>query len=399
MKKFKKLAINGGLPVRDSYLSYGRQSIDEVDVSAVVEVLKSDFLTTGPAVASFEEAVVDYVGAKYAVAVNSGTAALHMAVFAAGIGEGDEVIVPALTFAASSNSVLYCGAKPVFVDIDAITYNIDIEKIEEKITERTKAIIPVDYAGQPCDIDKIRKIADKYNLLIIEDAAHALGSEYKGKKVGTAADLTCFSLHPVKPITTGEGGIVCTDNDKLYERMMLFRTHGITRDEDLLNENHGDWYYEQQILGYNYRLTDIQSALGLSQMNKLDRFIARRRELVDYYNDAFKNLDEIITPFECGYSKSGYHIYVIRLKDDLLKVGRAEVFDALRAENIGVNVHYIPVYLHPYYQKLGYKKGLCPVAEAVYESIITLPLYPSMTVEDANSVVEGVRKVMAYYRK
>lgn len=394
-----KLAINGGTPVRDTYLAYGKQKIDEDDINSVVKVLKGDYLTTGPIVSEFENSVAKYVGTKYAVAVSNGTAALHMACYAAGISEGDEVLVPAITFAASSNCVLYCGGKPVFIDIDPKSYNIDINKIKEKITSKTKAIIPVDFAGQSVDMDLILKIAEEYNLTVIEDAAHALGSEYKGEKVGSKAHMTEFSFHPVKPITTGEGGVVVTNSKELYEKMILFRSHGITRNSELMTENQGPWYYEQIDLGYNYRLTDIQSALGLSQIKKLDDFILKRREIVNKYNEAFKDLKEIVTPFENEYSKSGHHIYVLLLNLDKLKCGRKEIFEALQAENIGVNVHYLPVYLHPYYKKLGYKKGECPVAEDIYNRMITIPLFPSMSDKDIKDVIEAVKKVLNYYRK
>jgi len=394
-----KLAILGGKPIRDTYLSYGKQTVDESDIQAVVDVLKGDYLTTGPFVKEFEDKVANYVGAKYAVAVSNGTAALHMACFAAGIKDGDEVIVSPMTFAASANAVLYCGGVPVFADIDSVTYNIDPDRIEEKITDKTKAIIPVDFSGQPVDMDKIKEIADKHGLIIIEDAAHALGSEYKGEKVGSQADMVEFSFHPVKPITTAEGGIVTTNSEDLYKKMIIFRTHGITRDQEILNENHGPWYYEQQQLGYNYRLTDVQSALGTSQMDKIEDFITRRREIVKLYNDAFKALKEIVTPIEAEFSISGWHIYVIKVKPDLLTVTRKEIFEALQAENIGVNVHYLPVYLHPYYRNLGYAKGICPNAEELYENMITLPLFPSMTNADVEDVVVAVKKVIDHYRK
>lgn len=394
-----KLAINGGTPVRDTYLAYGKQKIDEDDINSVVKVLKGDYLTTGPIVSEFENSVAKYVGTKYAVAVSNGTAALHMACYATGISEGDEVLVPAITFAASSNCVLYCGGKPVFIDVDPKSYNIDINKIKEKITNKTKAIIPVDFAGQSVDMDSILKIAEEYNLIVIEDAAHALGSEYKNEKVGSKAHMTEFSFHPVKPITTGEGGVVVTNSKELYEKMILFRSHGITRNSDLMIENQGPWYYEQIDLGYNYRLTDIQSALGLSQIKKLDDFIFKRREIVNKYNEAFRDLKEIVTPFENEYSKSGHHIYVLLLNLDKLKCGRKEIFEALQAENIGVNVHYLPVYLHPYYKKLGYKKGECPVAEDIYNRMITIPLFPSMSDKDIKDVIEAVKKVLNYYRK
>ncbi len=394
-----KLAILGGKPTRNIYLSYGKQTVDESDIQAVVDVLKGDYLTTGPFVKEFEDKVANYVGAKYAVAVSNGTAALHMACFAAGIKEGDEVIVSSMTFAASANAVLYCGGTPVFADIDPVTYNIDPDRIEEKITDKTKAIIPVDFSGQSVDMDRIKEIADKHDLIIIEDAAHALGSEYKGRKVGSQADMVEFSFHPVKPITTAEGGILTTNSEDLYKKMIIFRTHGITRDQEILNENHGPWYYEQQHLGYNYRLTDVQSALGTSQMSKIDEFITRRREIVKQYNEAFKDIKEIVMPFEAEFSNSGWHIYVIKVKPESLTVTRKEIFEALQAENIGVNVHYLPVYLHPYYRDLGYAKGICPNAEELYENMITLPLFPSMSNEDVNDVVVAVKKVIDYYRK
>jgi len=394
-----RLAIHGGQPTRVSYLAYGHQWIDDHDIESVINVLKGDYLTTGPYVDEFERQVAEYVGAEYAVAVANGTAGLHMACFAAGIEEGDEVIVSSMTFAASANCVLYQRGTPVFVDIDPVTYNIDLDDLEKKITNRTKVIIPVDFTGQSVDMDSIRKIADRYDLIVIEDAAHAFGSEYKGKKVGTAADMTMFSFHPVKPITTGEGGVVTTNNEELYRKMALFRTHGITRDRSSLTENQGPWYYEQQYLGYNYRLTDLQCALGISQLRRLDEFIERRRSIVSKYNEALSGVAGVVTPYEADYSNSGWHLYIIRLKMELFKGTRKDIFEALRAENIGVNVHYIPVYLHPYYQGLGYKKGICPNAEQLYQEMITLPLFPKMTDQDVQDVVTAVHKVLDYYRK
>lgn len=396
----KNLGINGGVPVRNTYLSYGKQWIDDADIEQVVKVLKGDYLTTGPNVKEFEEKVAKYVGAKYAVAVCNGTAALHAACFAAGIQEKDEVLVSAMTFAASSNCVLYCGGKPVFIDIDPKTYNIDVSKIEEKITNKTKAIIPVDFTGQAVDMDKIREIAKKYNLIIIEDAAHALGSEYKGRKIGMLAHMTEFSFHPVKPITTGEGGVIVTNDEKLYERLNLFRTHGITRNRDLMNNYEGSWCNEQIDLGYNYRITDLQCALGSSQISKLDYFVKRRREIVKMYNTAFEELNQYVdTPFEAEYSNSGWHIYILKFKLEEFKGSRAEIFQALQGENIGVNVHYLPVYLHPYYKQLGYEKGLCPEAEKLYTEIITLPLFPHMSDNDVEDVIKAVNKVITYYKK
>ena len=394
-----RLAILGGQPTSDKLINYGRQSIDNEDIQAVMEVLKGDYLTTGPTVAQFEQAVADYTGAKYAVAVCNGTAALHAAMFGCGIQEGDEILVTPMTFAASSNSILYMGAKPVFVDIDKNTYNIDVNLLEHHITEKTKAIVPVDFAGQPADLNEIVQIAEKYGLKIIEDGAHSLGSEYRGKRIGSFVDATTFSFHPVKPITTGEGGVITTNDEEIYKRMTRFRTHGITRDRNLLgNKDEGDWYYEQCELGYNYRLTDVQAALGLSQLKKIDTFIRTRREIVDAYNNAFSEIEGIIVPCEKEDRKSGYHIYVVRLDFNKIRATRKEIFQALIAENIGVNVHYIPVYYHPYYRELGYQKGICPVAEQVYEEILTLPLYPSMSKIDILNVIEATKKVIINYQ-
>lgn len=393
------LAINGGKPVRDSYLAYGKQAIDDEDIEAVVEILKGDYLTTGPSVTKFEEEVAQYVGAVYSVAVSNGTAALHMAMFGCGIEPGDEVIVTPMTFAASSNAILYMGATPVFADIDERTLNIDVKSVESKITDKTRAIVAVDFAGQPVDLEEIMKIADKYQLMVIEDGAHSLGSQYQNKKIGNLADVTTFSFHPVKPITTGEGGMATTNNPEIYRRMKMFRTHGITREYgELVELDQGDWYYEQQILGYNYRLTDIQAALGISQLHKIDQFIKKRREIVDQYNEAFKNLKGIKTPYEKNDRKSGCHIYVVRIDFNYVKTTRKQIYEALKAENIGVNVHYIPVYYHPCYKELGYKKGTCPVAEQVYEEIITLPLFPSMTQQDVLDVIRAVNKVLDAYK-
>ncbi|MBF8982967.1 UDP-4-amino-4,6-dideoxy-N-acetyl-beta-L-altrosamine transaminase [Lutibacter sp. B2] len=396
----KDLAINGGKPIRNIFLPYGIQSIDDKDIEIVVDTLKSDYLTTGPKVREFEKRIAEYVGAKYAVAVSNGTAALHAACYAAGIKEGDEVITTPITFAASANCILYQGATPVFADIDPKTYNIDIKDIERKITDKTKAIIPVDYTGQVVDMDKIMDLADKYNLTVIEDAAHAIGTEYKGNKVGSIAHMTEFSFHPVKHITTGEGGVITTNDENLYKKLSLFRTHGITRDNELLlNTDEGSWYYEQLDLGYNYRITDIQCALGISQLQKLDGFITRRRKLVKKYNECLSKIDGVIIPYEEEYSNSSWHLYVIQIELEKFKGERKEIFEALKAENIGVNVHYIPVYYQPYYKRLGYKKGLCPNAEKLYERMITLPLFPKMSDEDLQDVVDAVDKVLTYYRK
>ena len=371
-------------------IPYGRQTIEEDDIQAVVDVLRSDYLTTGPKIAEFEKMVADYVGAKYAVAISNGTSALHAACFAAGIQPGDEVITTPLTFAASSNCVLYCGGTPVFADVDLKTYNIDPEDIRRKITDKTKAIIAVHLAGQPCDMDEIHKIAKEHDLLVIEDGAHALGSVYKGKKVGTLSDMTTFSFHPVKPITTGEGGMIVTDNEEFYQKMMLFRSHGITRDENLMTRNDGSWFYQQFDLGYNYRITDIQCALGCSQMKKLDRFLARRKEIVARYNEAFADCENIIIPYQLPETESGWHLYIVQVKN----CDRKKVFEALREQGIAVNVHYIPVYMHPYYQEHGYKDIHCRNAEEVYSHIISLPLYPTLMVEEQEYVIETLKHII-----
>lgn len=372
------------------YIPYGHQTIDEEDIQAVVDVLQSDYLTTGPKVAELEKSVADYVGAKYAVAVNSGTAALHIACLAAGIKAGDEVITSPITFAASSNCVLYCGGTPVFADICPDTYNISPEDIEAKLTSRTKAIIPVHYTGQPCDMDAILQIAKRHNLLVIEDAAHALGAEYKGRKIGSISDMTCFSFHPVKPITTGEGGMVVTDNEEFYKRLLLFRSHGITRDENMMTENQGDWYYQQLELGFNYRITDISCALGVSQMKKLDVFLQRRAEVAKRYDESFAGIEGLVVPKQQVGCKSGWHLYMICVPAEK----RKNVFEQLRAAGIGVNVHYIPVYKHPYYQAHGYKDLRCVNAEMFYAGAISLPIYPGLSEEQQEYVINMIKTVI-----
>ena len=370
-------------------IPYGKQTIDQDDIQAVVDVLQSDFLTTGPKIAEFEQTVADYVGAKYAVAISNGTSALHAACFAAGIRPGDEVITTPLTFAASANCVLYCGGTPVFADVDPKTYNIDPEDIRRKITDRTKAIIAVHLAGQPCDMDAIHSIAREHGLIVIEDGAHALGSVYKGKKVGSMSDMTTFSFHPVKPITTGEGGMIVTDNEDFYKKMVLFRSHGITRDDSMMTRNDGPWFYQQFDLGYNYRITDIQCALGCSQMKKLNRFLACRKEIVARYNEAFADCDNIITPYQLSDTESGWHLYIIQVKN----CDRRQVFENMREKGIGVNVHYIPVYMHPYYQEHGYENVHCANAEEIYSHIISLPLYPGLTSEQQDYVIDTLKSL------
>lgn len=396
----RELALHGGEPVRKTRLTYGHQYIDEDDIRAVTETLKSDFLTCGPKTSELEQALCAVTGAAHCTTVSNGTAALHTVCLAAGIAPGDEVITTPITFAASANAVLYCGGTPVFADIDPKTYEIDPKSVEERITDKTKAVIAVDFTGAPCNYDALCAICWKHHLLLIEDAAHSIGTRYRGTPVGSVADLTTFSFHPVKTITAGEGGAVASQDEELARRVQLFARHGITRDRNLLwEQGNSSWYYEQQLLGYNYRMTDIQCALALSQLEKLERFSARRKELVRRYDEIFRKMPEVFVQEENQGSDTVRHLYVLRLNLDRLRCGRREFYDALQAENIGVNVHYIPVYYFPYYRKLGYQKGLCPNAEAYYESCVTLPLFYGMTDQDQEDVVEAVRKVTNYYCK
>ena len=384
-----------GVPSRTCYpkrdtLPYGGQCIDDKDITAVCHVLRSEYLTTGPVVSGFEDAVSEFVGASHGVAVANGTAALHSAMFALGVGPGDEVIVPAMTFAATANCALYQGATPVIADVDADTLLIDIKAVETAITPQTKAVIAVDYAGQPCDWSALRQLADRHGLALVADGCHALGAEYMGKKVGTLADMTCFSFHPVKHIATGEGGMVMTDNDALARRLRMFRGHGITTDSHQ-REKQGSWFYAMEELGYNYRLTDIQSALGLSQIKKLPEFLARRQEIAAQYDHAFAGT--AIRPLLCQADRvHAYHLYVVRVSN------RDHVFDVMRKNGIGVNVHYIPVHLHPYYQRhMGTRLGDCPVAEAAYGKILSLPMFVGMSDSDIKRVVAKLNKIIRAY--
>lgn len=397
----EKLAINGGNPVREKKIYYGRQWIDEDDVKAVSSVLLSDYITCGPKVSEMENTFCEYTGAKYSVAVSNGTAALHCACIAAGISKGDEVITTPLTFAASANCALYCGAKPVFADIDTETYNIDPESIRARITSRTKAIVAVDFTGQAVRHNEIRRICDEYGLTFIEDAAHAIGTAYSGKKVGCLADMTTFSFHPVKTITGGEGGLITTDDEKLFKRLMLARTHGITHDEELMKDapHEGIWCYEQIMLGYNYRLTDFQAALITSQMKKIEIFKARRQEIVKRYDEAFSKLEGIAVQKEIPESDTCRHLYIIKLDLEKLSCTRRQFFDAMSAENVQCQVHYVPVYWFPYYRHMGYEKGLCPKAEEVYKGIMSIPIYPKMTDRDVEDVIKAVTKITEYYRR
>ena len=382
-------------------LYYGKQTIEDDDIKAVVDTLKGPLITCGPRVDELEEKLCEYTGAKYAVAVSNGTAALHCACIAAGIGPGDEVITTPMTFAASANCALYCGAKPVFADINPETYNIDPDSIRKCITSRTKAIIAVDFTGQVVEADKIRNICDEYGLMFIEDAAHSIGSSYNGTKVGNIADITTFSFHPVKTITGGEGGAVLTNDENLYNKISLAHTHGITHDEAMMKDlpHEGMWYYEQISLGYNYRMTDFQAALLISQLGKLERFKKRRKEIVDYYDSELKNVDGIIIQKEIEQSDTCRHLYIIRLDENVLSCTRREFFDEMGSRGVQPQVHYVPVYWFPYYQELGYKMGLCPNAEEVYKGIMSIPLYPSLTEEETEYVVDVIKTIVEKYKR
>jgi UDP-4-amino-4,6-dideoxy-N-acetyl-beta-L-altrosamine transaminase len=392
-ERLEELAIDGGTPVRQTLLPYARQTLDEADRKAVEDVLRGDWLTTGPRVKAFEKSITDYTSAKEAVAVNTGTAALHSAVWVSGIGPGDEVIVPAISFVASANCVLYVGAKPVFADLTADTLNIDPADVRGKITSRTKAIIAVDYAGHPCDHDELKSIAVEYGIPVIEDAAHSLGAIYKGRAVGTLQDFTTLSFHPVKHITTGEGGMVLTDSGRIAKRLRSFRHHGI--DLDLHQRAHAQsWGYDIVELGYNYRIPDINCALGVSQMTKLDGWLQRRRAIAKAYHDGFVDLNSLECPTERSDCSSAWHLYVLRLRLHRLTKSRDQIFSALRAENIGVNVNYIPIPWMSHYQSLGYRKGMWPVAEGEFERMFSLPMFPAMTDQDVRDVIAAVRKVV-----
>jgi UDP-4-amino-4,6-dideoxy-N-acetyl-beta-L-altrosamine transaminase len=373
-------------------IPYSRQWVGDDDISAVADVLRSDWLTTGPAVDRFERAIAEFTGARHAVAVSSGTAALHAAMYAVGIGRGDEVIVPPMTFAATANAVLFQGGTPVFADVDPDTLLLDPVQVERRITPRTRAVVAVDYAGQPCDYDALARITQGYGLALIADGCHALGAEYKSRPVGSLADLTVFSFHAVKHITTGEGGMITTDDVSLARSMRRFRNHGIESDHRRRAET-GAWFYEMTDLGYNYRLSDIQCALGASQLRKLPGWIARRRRIVREYDAAFAKLAGL-RPLQVRPEVShAWHLYVVALDPAR---GRDAVFRAFRAEGIGVNVHYIPVHLHPFYRRrLGTGVGTCPVAEEAYRHILSLPVFPRMRDEEIEAVIAAAARVMS----
>ena len=397
----EKLAIMGGEPVRKEKIYYGKQWVTEEDAKAVSEVLVSPYITCGPKVEEAERLLEKYTGAKHAVVCSNGTAALHCACIAAGVGPGDEVITTPLTFAASANCALYCGAKPVFADVNPETYNIDPESIKAHITDRTKAVVAVDFTGQAVELDEIKAICEEHGLILIEDAAHSIGTAYKGKMVGSIADMTTFSFHPVKTVTAGEGGAILTNDDELYKKLVLAHTHGITHDEELMEDapHEGPWYYEEIALGYNYRMTDFQAALLMSQMKRIDGFKKRRQEIVKKYDEAFKEVPGIIVQKEIPESDTCRHLYIIRLDLEKLSCTRREFFDAMSAENVQCQIHYVPVYWFPYYRHLGYEKGLCPNAEEIYKGIMSIPLYPRMTDAEVEDTIHAVKKIAEYYAK
>lgn len=396
----EKPAIEGGNPVRKDFIPYGKHWLDDKEINEVVDSLKSDWITTGPKMKLFEEKFKNYIGSNYAVAVNSGTAALHISTSCIDISPGDEVITTPLTFVATSNCVVYRGGTPILADIKKDTYNIDPIEIRKKITQKTKAIIPVHFAGQPCDMDEIKEIAQENDLYVIEDAAHAIDAEYKGKKIGNLSDLTIFSFHPVKNITTAEGGMVTTNNDEFYDKLSMFRTHGVSKDAVKRFGKSGGYYYDMQYLGFRYNLSELHSALGIQQINKLESFQKRRREIVEIYNRELQHIEEITIPYVGNHVKHSWHLYVIQLKLERLKVDRDYIFKALREENIGVNVHYIPIHYHSYYAKnFGLKKGILPNVEWLFPRIISIPIFPKMSDDDVYDVINALKKVIYYYRK
>lgn len=394
----EKPAIEGGRPVREDKLYYSHQYIDHDDVDAVVKVLKSEYLTTGPAIDSCERKLREVTGAKYAVLCSNDTAALHIACMTAGVGSGDEVITTPITFAASANCILYCGGRPVFADIAPGTYNIDPQSIEDHITDRTKAVIAVDYGGQSVDQDAILALKNKYGFVYIEDAAHSIGTKYKGRSIGQFADMTTLSFHAVKTITGGEGGAVLTNDEEYYKKLLLYRTHAITHDPAQMRHTpDGPWYYEQIGLAPNYRITDMQAALIESQLNKLQVFGDRKKAIVKKYDEAFSALPGIQVQKETKGSDTVRHLYILRLNPEHISINRKQFFEAMAAENIVCNVHYIPIYYFPYYEDMGYKHGLCPNAEKLYDEMLTIPLYYAMTDQDVDDVINAVIKIAKYY--
>jgi perosamine synthetase len=394
----EQLAIEGGRPVRSHLLPYGRQLIGDDDIAAVTAVLRGPYLTTGPAVAEFEARFAARVGARHAVAVSSGTAALHAAMFAAGVGPGHEVVTTPLTFVGTANAALYLGARPVFADIHADTLNVDPARVEAALTPRSRVLAPVDFAGQPCELAALRALARGRGMMVVEDAAHALGARVAGRPVGALSDLTIFSLHPVKHVTTGEGGVVTTDDAELARRLRRFRNHGIAT-ESAERQAAGALWSPMVDLGFNYRLTDIQCALGHSQLPKLEQFLAAREAIAERYLVALKDLPGIAIPRVAPDVRHAWHIFPVLVEPARLRVGRDDVFAALRAEGIGVTLHYVPAYWHPYYERLGYPRGLCPVAEDVTARLFSLPIFPGMTDADVEDVVAALWKVVGHYKR
>jgi len=391
-------AIVNGKPVRSSFLHPFKHSIGKEEIDEVVDTLKSDWITTGPKTFKFEEIFFEYVNSKYAIAVNSCTAALHLAVVALGIGNGDEVITTPYTFAATAEVVINSNAKPVFVDVEKDTYNIDPAKIEEKITDKTKAIIVVHYAGHACEMDKIMEIAEKYDLYVIEDAAHAIGSKYKDQKIGSIGDATCFSFYATKNITTAEGGMITTNRGDLADKMRILSLHGISKDAWKRYSSEGSWYYEIAYSGYKYNMSDLQASIGIHQMKKLDQMQKRREEIAYMYNKSFGQIPQITIPTVKSYATHAWHLYPIQVNSDLLSINRNEFIEALKAENIGTSVHFIPLHLHPYYkEKYGFKGDDFPNAESLYKNEISLPIYPNMEDKDVEDVISAVKKIIDYY--
>ncbi len=398
----RKLAIEGGTPTRADYLPYGMHEVTDDDIAAVERVLRGSWLTTGPEVETFEKALAASIGATSAAAVSSGTAALHLAYMAADIGAGDEIITSPLTFAATSNAALHCGAMPVFADVDETTLNLDPETVRAAITPKTRAVVPVHFTGRPCDLGPLKSICVENELLLIEDACHALGARYEGMMIGAGGvDLSCWSFHPVKHVAAGEGGAVTsTSRPELIESVKRLRNHGIDRDARERLGADATWAYEIRTLGFNYRIPDINCALATSQLGRLGANLERRRELAKLYAEKLGRFEELrLPPADDATYLSAWHLYVVRLRLKKLRAGRAEIFAALRAENIGVNVHYIPVHLHPIYEKLGFKPGACPVAEQAYEELLTLPLFGTMKDSDLEDVTSALDKVLRRYSR
>jgi dTDP-4-amino-4,6-dideoxygalactose transaminase len=401
----KLLAIDGGLPVRESFLPVSKPFIDQEDIKATAAVLKSGILSEGPQTEAFEQSFARYTGAKYAVAVSSGSAGLHIALRTAAIGHQEEVLTSPLSFPINSNCILYQQAIHTFVDIDTATYNMDTKILAQKLSYRSKAVIPVHFAGQPCDMDEVNKLAAKNNLIVIEDATQALGAVYKGEKIGSAENMTVFSFHADQSLSTGQGGMVTTGSEETYKWLKIFSNLGIVREQASLVEQIGPWHYEMQDLGFNYNITEMQAALGLSQLAKLDWFLAARKKIASCYNEALSGLAGLVLPGQLSGVESAWHHYIIRIKPEALNTDRQGIYQALRAENIGVDVNYLPIFLHPYYKWLGHpdvctlEGSLCPRAEEVYNNMLSLPIFPAMQEQDIEDVIKAVKKVFNYHAK